>query len=212
VNVSLIYQALPVPSKLFERIRQERPIGTLFAYLMPFGSGAFDLLAVEPEEQDEILDWLIDDGDLFADREALLDGFDDLMEALVKVETEAPGTADRRTELEKMAAVIEERLKAPLQAAGPDAVGLLHQLLYGHAPMFLDGFTPAPDSPYEMTVALVMPETLALAAPLLQGLDPRPQFDAADSWESYALQNFLAWQAFVLAAADRQDAILVYQA
>jgi hypothetical protein len=220
VNVSLIYQALPVASKLFERVRKERPIGTLFAYLMPFGSGAFDLLDIDPEEQDEILDWLIDDGDLFADREHLLDCFDDLMDELLKVETAYPGTASRRTELEKMATVIEARLKPQLQAMGPEigpelgleAVDLMHQLLYGHEPVFLGGPEPATGSPYEIAVGLVMPDRLALAAPLLQALNPRPHFDPADSWETYALQNLLDWQAFCLAAVDRQEAILVYQA
>jgi hypothetical protein len=212
VNVSLIYQALPVQSKLFERVRQDRPIGTLFAYLMPFGSGAFDLLDVEPEEQDEILDWLIEDGELFPSREHLLDCFDDLMDELLKVETQHPGTARRRTELEKMATVIEARLKPPLQAMGPEAVDLVHQLLYGHEPVFLGGAEPAAGSPYDIAVGLVMPDRLALAAPLLRTLAPRAHFDAADSWETYALQNLLDWQAFCLEAVDRQEAILVYRA
>jgi hypothetical protein len=61
MGVSVHYWAVPPASTLFRRLQSEKAFATLMAALFPYGCGIFYFFdEIDPEENEEILEWVIE--------------------------------------------------------------------------------------------------------------------------------------------------------
>ena len=126
------YQALPEQSRLFQRLRTDRALHTLYADLTLLGGGPLHLSDLDPSEIDETLDYLTEDRAAFKSRAEAERTLSELRQELKQACTSFPGIEDRAAYFEQVHRELETLLPRELSRVGYDlAEPLVQVLLYG---------------------------------------------------------------------------------
>src|SRR5262245_23220613 len=112
MGVSVHYWAVPPSSTLFGRLQSEKAFATLMAALFCYGNGIFYFFdESDPEENEEILDWVIESRrDILGPEPEARRWIEDFRQELEHTRSAFPGVERRVTSLEKTSELIEERL------------------------------------------------------------------------------------------------------
>lgn len=204
MGVSMMYQALPEQTTLFECLRSNRKISTLFARLFPNGKGIFYIKELDEDELDEILDWIASE-QLFSSRTEVEQVMNELSAELERTKASHQGVAERTAYLEKSQYRIQELLSQELKRREHNATSeLIEKLLYGSealAPEFFDSD--------DNLLYLVPSKVVKEGAEVLREIEPENLFGSEGELEQYYRQDFEQWKAFYLQASDNEEAVLV---
>lgn len=207
MGVSMLYQALPEQTTLFECLRSDRNISTLFTRLFPYGNGIFHISQLDKDELNEILDWIASQQP-FSSRLVVQRVMNELCASLEQTKASHSGVAEQTAYLEKSQNRIQERLSQELKRIELDiARELMEKLLYGSEVLAPEFFESHDDQLY-----LVPPNVVKEGAKVLREIDPRSLFGGEGERERYDCKDFEQWKAFYLEAAEREEAVLVYAA
>lgn len=194
MGVHLHYQAMPEGSRLFARLRAERPLCVMYAGVIHSPAGPYDTDGLDPHELDDLL------GDLagnpaFGSWGAVDRAYADFRGELVRAADEFPGLRERSAYFKLVE--VDERLAGVLARAGcPDARALADALVWGAEPFAPDGWGTG-----DVTLQLVPAALVARGADWLGRVPtPRPDQCAGD---------FDALRAVYAAAATRGEAIVI---
>lgn len=200
MGVSVLYSAIPPTSRLYARLQHERAFNVLMVALFPYGNRIFRFFEIEPDEVEEILEFVIDAyQDIFGSESAADAIIDEFRAELLQTRAAYPGIEDRTASLEKSSIVIQERLTQQLsQQPNIDAIALVEKLLYGD--QTLGSTLPANES-----LRLISHELVQHGAKILQQVDP----DSLLADNEWYRSHFQWWRNLYFAAAERNEIILV---
>jgi hypothetical protein len=204
MGISMMYQALPDQTTLFERLRSDRKICTLFTKLYPYGNGIFYMGELNEEGLDEILDWIAEEQP-FSSRMEVDRVMHELRTELERTKALHPGVAERTGYLEKTQDRIQEQLSQELKRKELDAaLVLMEQLLNGSEALASEFFDEHDDQLY-----LVPSKIVKEGAEVLREIESTNLFGGEGNSEQHYWEDFERWKAFYLEASDNEEAVLV---
>lgn len=203
----MLYQALPEQTTLFECLRSDRNISTLFTRLFHYGRGIFHILQLDQDELNEILDWIASEQP-FSSRLVVQQVMNELCASLERTKALHLGVAEQTAHLEKSQNRIQEGLSQELKRIELDTASvLMEKLLYGNEVLAPEFFESHDDQLY-----LVPPKVVKEGAKVLREIDPKNLFGGEGKCERDDRKDFEQWKAFYLEAAERDEAVLVHPA
>jgi hypothetical protein len=205
MGVSIRYQAFPPQSIFYARLLKERAFQVLLHTLSPHGCGIFLFHKLDPEEIDEILEWVIEEHqDALGPEPQAREWVKDFLNELDRVRETFPGIERRSVLLEKCLDEVEQRLIqhfAKMQSA--NATEMVNKLLFG------DQEVPPPPHPYVAALGLVSLSLVREGARELERTQPESLFPKGDASAEWCLGQFERWRQLYLDAAERGEVILI---
>jgi hypothetical protein len=194
MGVYLHYQSMPEASRLFRRLRTERPLCVMYAELTHRPAGPYDTARLPPDDLDESMADIATNP-VFGSRPAADRVFADLQAELARAADEYPGLPERAAYFKLQD--FEQRLARALTRAGrADAEALAATLVWGPGP-----FAPKDFGTGDVQLRLVLPPLVAEAAELLRDIEPE-QFAG---WED----ELAAFRGVYAEAATRGEAVVI---
>ncbi|MEH2281265.1 MAG: hypothetical protein V7K90_07950 [Nostoc sp.] len=205
MGVSVLYNAIPPSSTLYARLQSEKALSILVASLFPHGCGIFRFFEIDPEEIDEILEYVIETHQEIFGSELEADRVIAQLRSELRLTRQAyPGIEDRRASLEKSSVEIEKRLSQELSRRKfTNAHKIVEKLMFGDqtlAPTLLSA---------EESLGLISRELVSEGAGILRQIDPETLFARDEGREGWYLDHFEQWRDLYLSADENNEEILV---
>ncbi len=202
MGVIMIYKAIPEQTSLFRRLRSDQKISTLFTRL--FRNGPFHTDGLEPDELQDLLDWIAKDK-AFGSRAELDATVLELEKELEKTKAAHPGVEDRTALLEKSVFILEERLLETVKQQGhSEAEDLVETLLFGREQVAPDFFEPVDEQLF-----LVPSATVQAGIEVLRNIKPEELIKGEGNPAGYHRSDFARWRRFYESVAAHDEAVLV---
>jgi hypothetical protein len=171
---------------------------------MVYGGGPFHLDKLDPDEFDDILNWIAE-GALFDSRAEVDASLFILREELAHAVTVCPGLERRAAYIEKLHREIEGALSDELRSRGTETdVRLMKELLYGGSALAPEFFCD-----HERQLSLVRASSVASGAKMLAGIEFSEE---ADNICDYACEQYQLWKDFIIETARLGEAVTVLPA
>ncbi|MEH2170936.1 MAG: hypothetical protein V7K41_30660 [Nostoc sp.] len=201
MGVSVLYSAIPPDSPLYACLQREKALSILVVSLFPYGCGIFRFFEIEPEEINEILEYVIETHQETFGSELETDRIIAELRSELRLTRQAyPGIKDRTASLEKSSAEIEKRLSQELSRRKfANADEIVEKLMFGDqtlAPTLLST---------DESLGLISRKLVSEGARIFRQIDPETLF-ARNEWY---LDDFERWRNLYLSAAEKNEEILV---
>ncbi len=217
------YQAIPESSDLYRLMQTDQPAAKLMALFADKGSRPLDLLEGGEDEVDDLLEFAIEDDEVFASREDAEAAFQRLKEAIDRTVKAHRGLMDRCALLNKSQDELERLLVLHCSGLGDEeSVEFLPALFGGSRPFAGPLFDPnepdldedsAPEIAQFSPFWLVPSEDVKRGAGLLEPIAFSELASADESMSDATVEwledDYPRWRSLYLHAASRGEAIMV---
>lgn len=206
MSTAIFYSAIPPESSFYQRLQTERALMLLVERLFPYGNGIFCFFEIEPAEVDEILTDVIETHqNILGSKSEATVWIDQFREEVRRTYETYLGIEDRSTMLESATRIEKRLLRELIARRGESAREIVRGLIDG-----VQNFTPHLSNPdYEFRMMFVSLSQVQEGARLLREIDPDTLFTEQEDEGRYYRDQFMWLRNLYLAAADRNEEILV---
>ena len=204
MGLSIHYQALPEQSTLFKRLQTEKAFNTLFYHLFKGGNGILDMFDLDKEEREEILEWMVEDEEVFSSEVEVERYLNELCLELKCAEAVHPGLVNRHAYLEKDHQYIEELLSQELKRKElNNYIDYLEKLLYSNQKL-----APKLHEQYEDQLLLVPSSVIQDSSLMLHEVE-KAWFEITGGIFEDRWGRIQRWIKFYIESADKGEAVVI---